>query len=287
MNGILLVDKPEGWTSMDVCAKLRGMLHTKRIGHSGTLDPMATGLLVVFAGRATRGVQFAENDEKEYVATLRLGLKTDTQDTTGNTLEEKCVCVSDEELTSVLDKFRGEIDQIPPMYSAIKINGQKLYDIARRGGEVERKSRRVTIFELEALSRNGNDVSLRVKCSKGTYIHSLCNDIGEELGCGGCMASLRRTYAGKFSLKDAYTMEQLVSCEADLESFMLPLESLFADRKRVMLSPNQEKIIRNGGEFTCSHPEGEYTAFSEGGEFLALCRVSEGKMRVIKSFYEV
>ncbi len=287
MNGILLVDKPEGWTSMDVCAKLRGLLHTKRIGHSGTLDPMATGLLVVFAGRATRGVQFAENDEKEYIATLRLGVRTDTQDTTGNVLEEKPVSVTDEELASALDKFRGDIDQIPPMYSAIKINGQKLYDIARRGGEVERKPRRVTIFELEVLSREGNDVSLRVKCSKGTYIRSLCNDIGEELGCGGCMASLRRTFAGIFSLENAYTMQQLIEDDTDLESLMLPLESLFADRDKVTLSPNQEKIIRNGGEFTCSYSEGEYTAFSENGEFLALCKVCDGKMRVIKSFYEV
>ncbi|MBR4953157.1 MAG: tRNA pseudouridine(55) synthase TruB [Oscillospiraceae bacterium] len=287
MNGIILVDKPEGWTSMDVCAKLRGVLHTKRIGHSGTLDPMATGLLVIFAGRATRGVQFAENDEKEYIATLRLGITTDTQDTTGNILEEKPVNVSDSEIAAALDKFKGEIDQIPPMYSAIKINGQKLYDIARRGGEVERKARRVTIFELELLSREGNDVFLRVRCSKGTYIRALCNDIGEQLGCGGCMASLRRTFAGRYSLENAYTMQQLTSPENDLESIMLPLESLFADRDRVVLSPKQEKVIRNGGEFSCDMHEGEYTAYSEIGEFLALCNVENGKMRVIKSFYEV
>jgi len=287
MNGILLVDKPEGWTSMDVCAKLRGAMHTKRIGHSGTLDPMATGLLVVFAGRATRAVQFAENDEKEYAATLRLGVVTDTQDTTGNVLFEKPVNVTDDEIEAALEKFKGEIDQIPPMYSAIKINGQKLYDIARRGGEVERKARRVTIHELELISREGNDLLLRVRCSKGTYIRALCNDIGAELGCGGCMASLRRTFAGRFSIENAHTMQMLTSPETDLESLLLPLESLFADKERALLSPNQEKIIRNGGEFSCNYSAEEYTAFSESGEFLALCRVSEGKMRVIKSFYEV
>ena len=287
MNGILLVDKPEGWTSMDVCAKLRGVLHTKRIGHSGTLDPMATGLLVVFAGRATRGVQFAENDEKEYLATLRLGITTDTQDTTGNILEEKSVSVSDEENEAALEKFKGESDQIPPMYSAIKINGQKLYDIARRGGEVERKARRVTIFELELISREGNDIFLRVRCSKGTYIRSLCNDIGAQLGYGGCMAALRRTFAGRFSLENACTMQHLVDPNTDIEKLMLPLESLFADREKAVLSAKQEKVIRNGGEFTCDMPDGEYTAYAESGEFLALCAVSEGKMRVIKSFYEV
>lgn len=287
MNGILLLDKPEGWTSMDVCAKLRGALHTKRIGHSGTLDPMATGLLVVFAGRATRGVQFAENDEKEYIATLRLGVTTDTQDTTGNILEEKSVSVTDGEIAAALESFRGEIDQIPPMYSAIKINGQKLYDIARRGGEVERKPRQVTIHELEMLSREGNDLFLRVRCSKGTYIRALCNDIGATLGCGGCMAALRRTAAGRFSIENAHTLAQLISPETDIESLMLPLESLFADRERLVLSPKQEKVIRNGGEFTSENADGEYTTFSENGEFLALCRVREGKMRVIKSFYEV
>lgn len=287
MNGILLVDKPEGWTSMDVCAKLRGVLHTKRIGHSGTLDPMATGLLVVFAGRATRGVQFAENDWKEYLATLRLGIATDTQDTTGNVIEEKTVDVSDEDIIAALEKFKGEIDQIPPMYSAIKINGQKLYDIARRGGEVERKARSVTIFELEMLSREGNDVFLRVRCSKGTYIRSLCNDIGAQLGCGGCMAALRRTFAGRFSLENASTMQHLTSPETDIEALMLPLESLFADKKKLVLSAKQEKVIRNGGEFSCDKAEGEYSVYSDSGEFLALCRVNEGKMRVIKSFYEV
>ena len=202
MNGILLIDKPTDWTSMDVCAKLRGVFHEKRIGHSGTLDPMATGLLVVFLGRATRAVEFAEADSKEYIARLRPGITTDTQDTSGNVLSEKSADMSDEQLLSALDRFKGEIEQIPPMYSAIKIGGKKLYEIARKGESVERKSRKITIHSLDFLGWEDGDALLRVRCSKGTYIRTLCNDIGEALGCGGCMSSLRRTAAGIFSISE-------------------------------------------------------------------------------------
>lgn len=187
-DGIVIIDKPAGWTSMDVCAKLRGILHTRKVGHAGTLDPMATGVLPVFVGRSTRGVSFAEDGEKEYVATLHLGQVTDTQDTTGETLEERPVTVSRADLELTLPRFVGEIQQIPPMYSALKVGGQKLCDLARKGVEVERKARTITIFSItleEQLSPA--DYVLRVRCSKGTYIRTLCHDIGQALGCGGCM----------------------------------------------------------------------------------------------------
>ena len=183
-NGILIIDKPAGWTSMDVCAKVRGILHEKRVGHGGTLDPMATGVLPVFVGQATRGVTFAENSRKEYMAGLRLGLTTDTQDTTGTTLETRPVNITAEQVREVLERFQGPQQQIPPMYSAIKVGGQKLYDLARQGQEVERKPRSVTFYELELLEQvSETDFLLRCLCSKGTYIRTLCHDIGQALGC--------------------------------------------------------------------------------------------------------
>ena len=177
-NGILIVDKPSGWTSQDVAAKLRGVFHERRVGHGGTLDPMATGVLPIFIGRATRGAEFLEHAEKEYVAGLRLGLVTNTQDTSGETLEERPVSVARAQLEAVLRQFTGPIEQIPPMYSAIKIGGKKLYELARKGQEVERKPRPVTIHELELLDGAGADWMLRVRCSKGTYVRTLCHDIG-------------------------------------------------------------------------------------------------------------
>ena len=209
MNGILLVDKPAGWTSHDVVAKLRGVLGERRMGHSGTLDPMATGLLVVFAGRATRAVSFSENHTKCYEAHLRLGLTTDTQDTTGTVLSRSECAVSRTELEAVLPQFRGDILQVPPMYSALKVDGKKLYEIARRGGEVARKARPVTIEELTVLGEADGDYVLRVRCSKGTYIRTLCHDIGAALGCGGVMSALRRTEVGAYRVSDAHTMDAL------------------------------------------------------------------------------
>ena len=229
-NGILIVDKPAGWTSQDVAAKLRGVFHERRIGHSGTLDPMATGVLVLFVGRATRAVEFAESDSKEYLAGLRLGLVTNTQDTSGETLETHPVAVTREQLDAALDAFRGDISQIPPMYSAIKIGGKKLYELARKGQEVERKPRNITIFELAVEGGSGSDWDLRVRCSKGTYVRTLCHDIGQSLGCGGCMSSLRRTRAGRFTLEQAVTMEQILAFaqEHDPAELLMPVDALFA-----------------------------------------------------------
>ena len=204
MNGILLIDKEQDWTSNDVVAKLKGILHERRIGHSGTLDPMATGLLVVFVGRATRAVEFAEGHDKRYLASLRLGVTTDTQDTTGNVLKTGDASGVDEAaLRAVLDRFTGEQLQTPPMYSAIKVNGRRLYDIARSGGEVERAPRPICVKSIEITGRDGDDWLLDISCSKGTYVRTLCNDIGDALGCGGCMSALRRTGAGAFTLDGA------------------------------------------------------------------------------------
>jgi len=290
MNGILLVDKPAGWTSMDVCAKLRGTFHEKRIGHSGTLDPMATGLLVVFLGRATRAVEFAEADAKTYEAALRLGIVTDTQDTTGSVLSSADADVPTEALESALQKFRGEIDQIPPMYSAIKVQGKKLYDLARRGKEVERQPRRITIFGLQQQGREANgDIRLSVRCSKGTYIRTLCHDIGAELGCGGAMSALRRTEAGAFSIENAHTLEEILAAAAQGKAtdLLLPVETLFSSLPALTLTPAQEKVIRNGGSFSSAAAEGQYRLFAKSGAFLALGVSGEGTLRSIKSFFEV
>ena len=287
-SGILVIDKPAGWTSMDVCAKLRGIFHEKRVGHSGTLDPMATGVLPIFIGRATRAVEFAEISDKEYVAGLKLGVVTNTQDITGEVLEERPVHVTREALESALEQFRGDIMQIPPMYSAIKINGKKLYELARKGREVERPARPVTIKALELLEQQGEDLyTIKVRCTKGTYIRTLCHDIGQALGCGGCLASLRRTMAAGFTLKDARTLEELQSAP-DPATLLMPVEELFADRGRLVLSPIAEKKVRNG--MTAVMPSlssGEYRVYAQSGEFLALCQAKGGKLTTIKSFFEV
>ena len=209
MNGIIIIDKPQEWTSNDVVSRLRRVFNTRRIGHGGTLDPMATGVLPVFVGRATRGVEFFEHAEKVYETTIRFGLTTDTEDITGKTLTECEVSLTREDLEAVLPRFRGDILQIPPMYSAIKVNGQKLYDLARKGREVERQPRPITIHELQLLEFAGNEARLRVRCSKGTYIRTLCHDIGQKLGVGGTLAALRRTRRGKFNISDAITIEKI------------------------------------------------------------------------------
>ena len=288
VSGILVIDKPAGWTSMDVCAKLRGIFHEKRVGHGGTLDPMATGVLPVFIGRATRAVEFAEKSDKEYIFGLQLGVITNTQDTSGEVLEERPVSVTREELERALEGFRGDILQVPPMYSAIKINGKKLYELARKGREVERPARPVTIKSLELLGKQGDCLYIiRVRCSKGTYIRTLCHDIGQALGCGGCMSSLRRTMAAGFTLRDARTLEEVQSVP-DPAALLMPVDELFADRERLAVTAAVEKKVRNG--MTAVFPElapGEYRVYGQDGAFLALCRAQAGKLSTIKSFFEV
>ena len=289
MNGIILVDKPCGWTSHDVVGKLRGILRERRIGHSGTLDPMATGLLVVFAGRATRAVEFAEADSKEYIAGLRLGVSTDTQDTTGNVLNICEALPSKDELIAAANGFLGEISQIPPMYSAIKINGKKLYELARRGEIVERSPRKVTISKLELLGEDKCDYILDIHCSKGTYIRTLCSDIGDKLGCGGCMSSLRRVKAGVFSITQAHTMEQ-IQAAADLgglDGIIIPVDTLFTDKPKLTVNEFEEKKLRNGNTIKTKSADGTYRVYSESGEFLLLAEVKDNLLKTIKSFFEV
>ena len=286
MNGIVIIDKPEGWTSQDVVSKLRGVLKTRRIGHGGTLDPMATGVLPVFVGRGPRGVEFFEHAEKTYEATLRLGLTTDTEDTSGTVLTQQEVDISEADILGILPKFRGKIQQIPPMYSALKVNGQKLYDLARKGKEVERQPREIEIFKLECLEVRGNEARLLVHCSKGTYIRTLCKDIGAALGCGGCMAALRRVTAGEYTIDEAVPLQTLVDC-ADPEQYLRPVDSMFRGYPAVMLTANQEKRCRNGNAFSVPHPEGTYRAYGQSGEFLMLAKVENGIMSTIKSFWEV
>ena len=286
MNGILLVDKPQDWTSHDVVAKLRGVFGERRIGHSGTLDPLATGLLVVFLGRATKAVEFSEAAEKEYVAHLRLGLETDTQDITGTVLRTSSEVPDRSALEAVLPQFRGEICQLPPMYSAIKVNGKKLYEIARKGGEVERQSRQITIHELTLLGEENGDYLLRVRCSKGTYIRTLCHDIGQALGCGGVMTALRRTQIGGYDIRDAYTMTALSEMDrASAESLLLPLDSLFSDLPAVMLSGENEAHCRNGRPFSLPLPDGRYRLYGKGGQFLMIAAAASENVIAVKRFY--
>ena len=286
MNGIVIVDKPQGWTSQDVTARLRRVYATRRIRHGGTLDPMATGVLPVFVGRATRGVEFFEHAEKTYDTVLLLGRTTDTQDVTGTVLAEKAVHLFPADIERVLPRFRGDILQVPPMYSALKVNGKKLYELARKGQEVERQPRPITVFELTNLGFDGTRLSLRVKCSKGTYIRTLCQDIGEALGCGGCMEALRRVRAGEYGIEDAVPLEQLLESETP-EQYLRGLDTMFAHCPAVTLTANQEKRCRNGNPFSSPLPQGTYRAYSQSGEFLMLAKVEDGTMTTIKSFFEV
>ena len=286
MNGIVIVDKPQGWTSQDVTARLRRVFNTRRIGHGGTLDPMATGVLPVFVGRATRGVEFFEHAEKTYETVLRLGMTTDTEDISGTVLTEQDAFVTGEMLENVLRQFRGEIMQVPPMYSALKINGQKLVDLARKGKEVERQPRPITIHELTLLGMEADGIHLRVRCSKGTYIRTLCKDIGEALGCGGCMAALRRVQAGEYTISQSVPLQQLLDAE-NPEQYLRQVDSMFRNYPEVKLTANQEKRCRCGNAFSVKLEPGTYRAYSQTGEFLMLTKVEDGVMQTIKSFFEV
>ena len=286
MDGIVIVDKPQNWTSQDVTARLRRVFHTRRIGHGGTLDPMATGVLPIFVGRATRGVEFFEHAEKTYETVLRLGLTTDTEDITGAVLTETPVSVTDEQIEAALAAFRGEIMQVPPMYSALKVNGQKLCDLARKGNTVERQPRPITIHELTLLERGVNTLRLRVRCSTGTYIRTLCTDTGEELGCGGCMESLRRVSAGEYTIDEAVPLQELLDT-TQAAKYLRSVDTMFRNYPAVTLTANQETRCRNGNAFSVKLPEGTFRAYSQSGEFLMLAKVENGVMTTIKSFFAV
>ena len=287
-DGMINVYKEQGYTSNDVVGCLRGILHQRRIGHTGTLDPDAEGVLPVCLGTGTKLCSLITDHDKVYEASMRLGMTTDTQDISGRVIARHTVEADEEAVRAALMNFVGGYAQIPPMYSAIKVKGQKLYEIARRGGEVERRPRRITIHELKVAGRDGEDFLLDVRCSKGTYVRTLCHDIGRALGCGGCMSSLRRTRAGAFRLEDAHTLDE-VQKAADAgqpESLLLPVDTLF-DEEKATITGKAEAILRVGGQPGIKLPEGRYRIYSDKGEFLALCKAEQGKLLTIKSFFEV
>ena len=288
MTGILLVDKEEDWTSSDVVAKLRGVLHERRIGHAGTLDPLATGLLVVMVGQAAKASDYLMHHFKHYTAHLRLGLTTDTQDITGKVLSEVKCAVTAEELQSVLQSFPGESEQIPPMYSAIKIGGQKLYDIARRGGEVERKPRKIMIPSITMTGMDGNDYILDIDCSAGTYIRTLCNDIGQQLGCGGVMTALRRTASGVFRVEDAHTVSQIAEAVRNgrTDSLLIPVDRAFGEYPEIHVSEENSEKICHGNPVENDAKDGLYRVYGSSG-FLMLGRQDNGILKVEKAFYGV
>ena len=290
-SGIVIIDKPSGWTSMDVCAKIRGILKEKRVGHGGTLDPMATGVLPVFCGGASKAVDLQLDHTKTYCARLKLGLRTDTGDITGTVLETAPVTAGEKELLAVLPRFLGPQMQTPPMYSAVKINGQPLYKLAREGVTVERKARPIEILDIRyGGSPVKNEYVLTVRCSKGTYVRTLCHDLGSALGCGGCMSSLRRTRAGSFTLSQAVTMQQVLdfAAEHDPQELLMPVDAVFSVHPPLIVTLGQAAKLKNGAQVRdWQFRSGTYRVYAEDGEFLLLGRVENGLLTTIKSFFEV
>ena len=283
-NGVLIVHKHAGVTSHTIVGAVRRLYNTRRVGHAGTLDPMATGVLVVLIGRAAKASEYLSHDAKHYRATLRLGLTTDTEDTTGTTLTTSEKIPTNAEVQAILPRFRGEISQVPPMYSALKVNGQKLVDIARRGEVIEREARNIEIFSLEATpTDNSNEYILDVHCSGGTYIRTLCADIGAALGCGGAMASLERGEACGFDLSMAHTIEEIEALSPEERiDLLIPTERLFENLPQIRLSAFFEKLSRSGCEIylkklgldfplgtrvTLCDANGTFYALGEVGEF--------------------
>ena len=306
INGVLNVWKEAGFTSHDVVAKLRGILHQKKIGHTGTLDPDATGVLPVCLGKGTRLCDMLTDETKTYEALLHLGIATDTQDMSGTVTAEAPVTVTEEEVRDCIASFAGEQQQVPPMYSAIKINGQKLYDLARKGKEVERKPRNITIFELELLEQvNETDYLLRCRCSKGTYLRTLCHDIGEKLGCHGCMEQLIRTRVGQFDRNGAHTLDEIAAIvgEGRLSEILVPVDEMFAAlRSFATADDHAKKLAENGnplkpaqireigetasgGDFA---EDEEFRLYLDDGTFVGIYqyRPSQNLTRPVKLFLE-
>ncbi len=284
-HGMINVYKEKGYTSHDVVAKLRGICKQKKIGHTGTLDPDAVGVLPVCLGNATKLCDMLTDKEKEYIAEFKLGITTDTQDISGKVLEERDVSVSKQQAEDAVMSFVGHYDQIPPMYSALKVNGKKLYELAREGKEVERKSRPVTIFEIEILEEKFPEFMIRVRCSKGTYIRTLCHDIGQKLGCGAVMTSLMRTKSGSFRIEDAYKLDEIQkkADEGDLESIVIPTEKMFEHLPIVRANKNADKALANGNqlkreEYICEiklKAEEQVRLYSFAGTFHGVYRFDE------------
>ena len=292
MQGILIVDKPTDWTSFDVIAKLRGILGTRKLGHSGTLDPMATGVLPVFCGGASKAVDLQLDHTKAYRATLKLGARTDTGDVTGTVLETAPVTAGEKELLEVLPRFVGPRMQTPPMYSAVKINGQPLYKLARQGMEVERKARPIEILSIQYEgSPAENEYTLTVKCSKGTYIRVLLEEIAEAMGQKGTMSALRRVAAGVYTEADAHSLEEIQAAKnagpEALQALMLPVESVFTSLPLLVADERVEQHLYNGCP-TSRYPaaDGRYQVRNAQGQFLGLANITGGVLRVEKLFVE-
>lgn len=299
-NGILIVDKPEGWTSQDVVAKLRGRLHIRRVGHTGTLDPMATGVLPVCFGKATRIIEYYDDDFKTYEAEMKLGMVTDTLDITGTVLETKPVDVSEDDVIQTIDSFRGWITQIPPKYSALKVNGKPLYKYAREGVEVEIKSRKIYVEDIQPVEVNlgENRILFRVTCSKGTYIRTICDDIGKKLGCGGTMTSLQRTQSGCFRVEDARTLPEILEMtDEELERCVIPMDETLVHLGRIELkSMESVPFYYNGREIDTGYvnvlaspavPEAmqkesrlrdKYRVYDQEGKFLGISSLRENTL---------
>ena len=294
--GIICVNKPAGFTSFDVIAKMRGILKMKRLGHAGTLDPMATGVLPVFAGRAAKACDILPDHDKAYRAGFRLGVTTDTQDSSGTVVSESDTAVSRTELLAAMENFRGEIDQIPPMYSAVSVNGKRLYELARQGLDVERPARKITVYSLELLDYDEETRcgTLEISCSKGTYIRTVISDMGDALGCGGIMTSLVRTKACGFSLEDCVTLEQLQKNAEEGEDFshyLKPIEDVFADFPALHLKGAQERMYRNGikldlGRIPVDRNAERVRVYGESGFIgTAVPDRENGVLRVERNFY--
>ena len=297
-HGIINVYKEKGFTSHDVVAKLRGICKQKKIGHTGTLDPDAVGVLPVCLGNATRICDLLTDQDKEYVARLRLGVVTDTQDSSGRILNEREVTVSEDEAVKAILSFQGDILQVPPMYSALKVGGKKLYELARQGQVVERKPRPVTIYEIEILEESMPEFTVRVVCSKGTYIRTLCHDIGEKLGCGGIMASLTRTRVGSFGTEQALRLSELetLSREGKLTEYLIPVDRMFENLPAVIAKQESRKALQNGNQLKraecnwqmAGEPEGQYRVYSHEGRFFGIYNYDRrrGLLCPVKMFLE-
>ena len=302
MNGIINIYKEQGYTSHDVVAKLRGILRMKKIGHTGTLDPDAVGVLPVCTGRATKLCGMITDWGKTYEAVMLLGTRTDTQDISGNILSQTDVNVTKIQIMDVIGSFTGEYDQIPPMYSALKHNGKKLYELARQGIEIERKPRRVNIKSILIndinLEDNDKTVTFTVECSKGTYIRTLCEDIGNRLGCGACMQSLKRTRVGSFSIDNSSTLsqiEQMVQA-GKTDEILTPIDEMFSDSRKIIISQEYDKLLYNGnklpynsiqGKNDVQHNEDEQVrVYDKNDEFIGVYRFEGNEFVPVKMFYQ-
>ena len=291
LNGLIIIDKEPGFTSHDVVSKVRRILSFRKVGHTGTLDPEATGVLPICVGKGTRVSDMLMMSDKEYIAEVKLGTVTDTQDIFGTVAEEHDYShITQHDIENAIEHFTGEIQQIPPMYSAIKINGQKMYDLARQGIEVERKPRKITIYSIELLNVGDGIFTIKVKCSKGTYIRTLCHDMGQFLGCGACMQSLRRTQSSVFTADAAVTLAQLEQAveNDELSRVLLPVDSVFTHYRPIVVDDEIKVRLRNGAPSTVTHPPGTYRVYDSDNEFIAIGEVKKingrNKIVVVKYF---